>query len=122
MRKAPTESTTYQYNRKGQVIESIKYDKEGNFVEKRLFKYNTQGLVVRIRTYNKDNRLIKTSDKTYNPQGDCIRWEVHNKTTKVKIVETFQYTYDTHNNWVSAVYFVNGSPTQIIERTLDYYE
>jgi hypothetical protein len=122
MSNAPTESTTYQYNRKGQVIESIKYEKEGNFVEKRLFKYNTQGLVVRIRTYNKDNRLIKTSDKTYNPQGDCIRWEVHNKTTKVKIVETYQYSYDTHNNWVSAVYFVNGSPTQIIERTLDYYE
>ena len=72
--------------------------------------------------FNKDNRLIKTSDKTYNPEGDCIRWEVHNKTTKVKIVETYQYTYDAHNNWVSALYFVNGSPTQIIERTLDYYE
>jgi len=40
----------------------------------------------------------------------------------VKIVETYQYTYDAHNNWVSALYFVNGSPTQIIERTLDYYE
>jgi len=32
MSNAPTESTTYQYNRKGQVIESIKYDKEEEIV------------------------------------------------------------------------------------------
>lgn len=118
----PTESTIYRYNRKGQVVESIKYDEEGNFVEERLSGYNAQGLVVRIHTYNKGNWLIKAGGKTYNLQGDYTRWKVHNEITRMKIVETFQYTYDIHNSWVSTVYFVNGSPAQIIERTPGYHE
>ena len=76
--------------RKGQVIESIKSDKEVNSVEKRLFKYILQRSVVRIRTYNQDNRLIKTSGKAYNPRGGCLRRSVQNKPTKVRAVHSFQ--------------------------------
>ena len=86
-------------------------------------KYNKQHLVAQTRNYNSKNDLLSTVKRKYNENNDCISLEAHIKIPKKeKNIVTYSYVYDAQGNWTSKTTYINGTPLQIIERTLEYYE
>ena len=67
--------------------------------------------------------MLQDEKKKYKKNNDCISLEAHIKTPKKeKNIVTYSYVYDANGNWTSKTTYINGTPLQIIERTLEYYE
>ena len=115
-------TTSFKYNQQSLPVERIDFDKKGELNQKTFFKYNSKGQLTQLRQYNNLNKLVKIAKKSYNNQGDCIVSELHYKENKKKEIESYEYSYDQHHNWISMTIFLDGKPTQIIERTFEYYE
>lgn len=116
-------SIVYAYDKKGDAIEKKYLANDGSLLQAEKNKYNKQHLVVQTRNYNSKNDLLSTVKRKYNENNDCISLEAHIKIPKKeKNIVTYSYVYDAHGNWTSKTTYINGTPLQIIERTLEYYE
>lgn len=116
-------SIVYAYDKKGDAIEKKYLANDGSLLQAEKNKYNKQHLVVQTRNYNSKNDLLSTVKRKYNENNDCISLDAHIKIPKKeKNIVTYSYVYDAHGNWTSKTTYINGTPLQIIERTLEYYE
>jgi len=140
---------TYKYDNKENRVERTGYLSD-DFVERWIMKYNDSGQLVKeymvnevpdtiptymVKTYEYDNdgrliSLISTDPDTqvnainrfeYNNKNDLIEhYSKNNFQRGTKEIITYKYTYDSSNNWTQRIEFINGNPTKISERKIEY--
>lgn len=141
-------SLTKKYNNDNLPVEEISYDRHGDIKCVKIFKYNE---VIKIRSITENNFIdhkngmrrdeitvffenkfiekkviytlfpkvsLKEHYYKYDDYGNMIE-ETHNFN---KDVYSWQYTYDSHNNWIKKIYYNNTVPKHITERIIEYYE
>ena len=114
----------YKYDRYGNQVEAISYD-EDQIHWKGVSKFEN-GNLIEAKFYWYDE---------YDDLGNKINWDASKYTLDIstysydkhdnKISEnfdTFDYNYDTSNNWISVISYFNKKPTFIIEREIVYYD
>ena len=68
------------------------------------------------------------TQKTYGKTGESelVFFEYDDQKNPIKRMSgdnvTYEYEYDKNRNWISKILYFNGFPTQIYERTIEYYE
>lgn len=122
--------TKYEYDEKGNVIKThlLIKNAEWEFSFDYLYQYNKKGQVIEEVSYNKDQKMISKTIKKYNKQGDYIKKielfpdENSPKEGKsFKEARTYQYTYDKNGNWIKKIEYQGKEPIQIYEREIKYY-
>ena len=139
----------YKYDNKGNRVERTGYLSD-DFVERWIMRYNDNGQLVTeymvdevpdtiptymVKTFEYDNEgrlmsLISTDPDTqvnaidrfeYNDKNDLIKhYSKNNFQRGTKETITYKYTYDRNNNWTQRIEFMNGNPTKISERKIEY--
>ncbi len=140
---------TFTYNKKGNLIESkryndeitingiysYKYDDRENLIEeswrsgydgeviyKYTFEYDKKNLNTELRSYDKKDNIIYTHNYTYDEQGNLIHTHIYNNETYQNSEKHYQYTYDKRKNWTKQISFEDGKAQTIFEREYTYYE
>jgi hypothetical protein len=118
-------TTTHKYDKKGRLIETIDWwtYKKSKAMWKYVLEYNEGGKISKETLYKDDRGRIREWENTlydYNENGDKIKEVV--KSTKFDPSHyTFSYEYDKVGNWTSRTKFFQGEPSEIVERTITYY-
>jgi len=87
------------------------YDTLKNVTSQTIFSWNIEKIKKSKRTRNNGwNYEVVTDDKKKG-----------NRTLKVTLY-TYEYVYDTHNNWIKKSFYENGILIRIIERKITYFE
>lgn len=134
-----------EYNISGQELKRTCFDNEGKSFSKVIRIYNTKGNQTEYQFYTHDTLERKTKNK-FDTNGNEIEsctykkdGELENKYSwddKGNLVE-FDYTeangsvarysyhyenFDKEGNWLRSITFLNGKPTLIERRTIEYYQ
>ncbi len=87
------------FNEKGNKLEENSFNLDGSLFSKYTYKYDDKGNQIEENSFNSDGNL----DDKY----------------------TYKYTYDQQGNWIQRIAYKvkNGveKPSQIVERTIEYY-
>ena len=71
------------------------------------------------------DRFGKKLQITFNDKGNKLEENSFNSDGSLSSKLTYKYTYDQQGNWIQKISYVveNGieKPTQIVERTIEYY-
>ncbi|HJY12203.1 MAG TPA: hypothetical protein VJ304_05405 [Flavobacterium sp.] len=84
------------YDETGNVIEYNNYMSDGSINYKVLYKYDDNGNEIESISYNSKGRLIE-------------KW-------------SYEYEFDRNKNWIRKILFINGVPTEITEREIEYFK
>lgn len=114
---------------------SSKFDNEGNIIEYRDNSYSGNGFSSTISyIYDNQDNMVKENSATtltddgrtldmisnynYNKYGDKIEhWFDDSTESKT----TYEYEYDSQNNWIKRIEFDKRFPKFILERKIEYY-
>ena len=137
---------TYFYNTKGQLSathklipsinytmkENYKYNTDGNLIEvakkvrigstKETYVYNQQKQLIKKSEYNALGELFSTIEYTYNENADKTALKKYDADGNLTYYESYQYTYDTHDNWTERISFKRDKKVSIETRELVYYQ
>ena len=117
-------SSHFKYNAKGYKIENI-YLESPSHNSKTTYTYNETGVLIEENFIRLDTNItantIYSYYKKYDNRGNEI-FEMH-KTRKNDYKEkTYKYEFDSNNNWVEKIIFIDEIPDIIIDRKFEYYE
>ena len=90
-----TSKSTCAYDAKGNIIEEIDFNQQGNLQTRYTYVYDQYGNATEVKNY-KDNGILQTT-------------------------MVFTYEYDKHKNWIRKIEYENGVKSSIYERTIVYY-
>lgn len=135
--KENNEITVNRYENDGELYSSSnsRYDNKGNIVEYRdntysengssnltFYLYDNQGNLIEenwASTLTDDGRTLNIiSNYNYNKYGDKIEYWFDDSTESKT---TYEYEYDSHNNWIKRIEFDRRFPKFILERKIEYY-
>lgn len=116
-------------------IDVEKFDKNGNLIEVRsennstnystrtTFKYNDAGKKTEIKSfYHVGGGLGSITKMNYNEYGHIIEETCdYPSSPKYFSRQTFKYTYDSNQNWISKIKYENEIPKLIYERKIKYF-
>jgi len=100
------ETIVFFASRKEQDITRYKYDNHNNKIEE-VFTKNNLMISKAVSRFDKNNNVIETL--TYGIRGNVQKQRKH------------QYLYDDANQWVRQIILVNGQPTSVALRRIEYY-
>lgn len=123
--------TSKYYNFKGELLqkeiqtlskhnfplETKIFGKEGDIVSWRKEKYNVDGLREKLIGYEDDGSVSFEVDFTYDKYGNLL-----SQTGEDVLPLTIEYTYDEQGNWIKSVTREDGVPTEMLIRTITYYD
>lgn len=140
---------SYTYNKQGQLAESYMYDSTGHLMVLEQLSYDKNGYIAERKetTYRADDTLRDCNQYKRDSHGNTIEWiicdsdckpitkivrEYNTKHDVVKFIQvdgegkvqatyTYQFVYDQHGNWVQQYVYLEGEPTFILERTIEYF-
>lgn len=111
-----------------------KYDEKGNCIEEKT-KYSYSEMIFLTRKkFDRKNRLIKElfSILNYSKESDWIKEYIYNNKDELKrlIIERnntktrvdFTYKYDSFNNWIEQIKYINNKKLFVWRREIDYYD
>ena len=116
----------YSYpERRGEDLKSeinrYYYGGDGELVDKTNFLYHNNGKL--LREYHSNDDHTNSSHLIYyyyDNKGNIIK---EDSTTITGISErTFEYKYDSKNNWIMCIEYLNDKPLKIIKRDIEYYD
>ena len=89
-----------------------KYDQDNNLTDNQFYEYSKDGKLTSesVLKYKYDLKRNKTEETSYNSKGE------------VEIRRSYCYKYDNQKNWIERTEFINGKPTKIAERKIDYLQ
>ncbi len=90
IKKQLKESETY-YDQKGNILEDIKYNKEGKISSHFKYQYDNDGNKIHEEEYDPSGRLIEYSDYRYE-KGLRVEKLVYDANKKLKLKKVYQYT------------------------------
>ncbi|SDR91457.1 hypothetical protein [Gramella sp. MAR_2010_147] len=133
---------TYNYNKKGKLIDQITFDSEGKRTSKLRFTY-LSNRIIKIVEYGSSDESLKTTTefeyddnfnllmtKEFDNNGDLnVLSEFNDNGTlqkqnnfKLKRNLTFEYEFDSENNWIKKTILEKEEPVYLIDRQIDYLE
>jgi YD repeat-containing protein len=94
--------TIYEYDSAGRLLETVRYDLEGNQLSRQSSRYNERGDLLEAASYNPDGSLLTNT--------------------------RYRYLYDEKGNWTQRIATATNNakesydvPTEILLRTIGYY-
>ncbi len=116
----------YNYDIKGKLNEMSSYDIDGSLYRKYSFKYDIKGNNIELYSYSKSERLVRSKNLTYYENGNIKTTHLKSYSVNNNILNetrnTYDYTYDNKENWITSINYRNGIPEYIIERKIEYFE
>ena len=116
---------TYKYDDKGNQIEANSFNSDGSLFSKYTYKYDDKGNQIEKNYFNSDGRLFYKYTYKYDDKGNKIESNLLNSDVNLDDKYTYKYTYDQQGNWIQRIAYKvkNGveKPSQIVERTIEYY-
>ena len=118
-------STHCIYARGGNLVQSIEYtyDADSNVVIKRtVSQYDNRERLKSVSQYSADELLLWEESRRYDRRGNLTKrtQTFYNDNEKTVTVEKRSYTYDSHGNWITCRYSLNGREMYSIERQITY--
>jgi outer membrane lipoprotein-sorting protein len=122
----------YIYDNQGKISEERKFDAKGVQFFKTIFKYDAKGQVSETIYYNKNN-ISANNYLTYDGKGNLTELEFiptkFNMTNETVIQRFIDYQFDAQGNWTKRTLAVtsnqDGKPTEnqtIYYRKIEYYK
>ena len=116
---------TYKYDDKGNQIEENGFNSDGRLSFKSTYKYDDKGNKIEQNSFNPDGSLGSKYTYKYDDKGNKIEENSFNPDGSLYYKATYKYTYDQQGNWTQQITYKvkNGveKPSQIVERTIEYY-
>ena len=116
---------TYKYDDKGNKLEENFFNSDGSLSSKYTYKYDDKGNQIEGNSFNSDGRLSFKYTYKYDDKGNQIEENSFNSDGNLDDKYTYKYTYDQQGNWIQRIAYKvkNGveKPSQIVERTIEYY-
>ncbi len=107
-------ATKYIYDNNRNIIESVFYDANGRVEGGRRLNYDIEGNLISIQ---ENGHLLKQYH--YNFKGQVDRAVVFDPNNN-KHEYTYNYQYDSKNNWIRQEIYKDGSIDEYIERMIVY--
>lgn len=131
--KTKGDTISFRYTRSGNrdvVKGHSKRFSNGRIIREKITSLNSLGMNVDNKYYYTKNKLDSSrlkmkirgrtvSDRSYYNKYDDLTKKI---TSRNKKVETYQYKYDSHNNWIEKTVFRDGKALRVFKRTIKYYE
>lgn len=132
----------------GRLTDKIWYSSDSIVMQTKKFTYNVWGTITTEETYQGADKTLKDivskhTDKNgnimmveykkadnnslgkiimwYSSAGILIEKHFYNKNTIYKKI-SFKYKFDTANNWITRIKYVDNVPVLLTERTIVYYK
>ena len=116
---------TYKYDDKGNQIEENGFNSDGRLSFKSTYKSDDKGNKIEQNSFNPDGSLGSKYTYKYDDKGNKIEENSFNPDGSLYYKATYKYTYDQQGNWTQQITYKvkNGveKPSQIVERTIEYY-
>jgi hypothetical protein len=110
--------TIFKYDKKGNIIEENIYTSDGKLYSKNQNIFNNEGYKIEKITSNDSGQ--KNDYFKYDDFGNIIE-EYSNKPGILVNKYIYKYKYDSKNNWVERVSYINGElPVDFTERNIEY--
>jgi hypothetical protein len=131
---------TFEYNEIGQLIEQTEFDSKGKRTSHIEFKYLNNKLIEKIE-YGSSNENIQNKTKfDYDENKNLVIKKILDKNGDLMILSefdqgilakehnyglkrdlSFDYKFDSQNNWIQKVISEKDKPVYLIEREIKYY-
>jgi len=118
-------STSYIYDAKGKLIQTIEYDYGIEGVTKRsVTYYDKNGRETKICTYDPDDYINCEIKFSYDSKGKVTQkaFKFFNDGETTTHVEKYVLKYDKQGNWISRQSFVNGELYYTETREFEYWD
>lgn len=110
-----------KYNSEGNRTEEAGYDKDGNLTNRWTLKY-TNGKLIEIKRFDEANVYQNHLSYEYHSDKNTIETKFYKSDKKNAEFKAKRLSkYDSKGNWIEAIYFKNGEPEYLVERTFKYY-
>ena len=110
--------TIFKYDKKGNIIEENIYTSDGKLYSKNQNIFNNEGYKIEKITSNDSGQ--KNEYFKYDDFGNIIE-EYSNKSGILVNKYIYKYKYDSKNNWIERVSYINGElPVDFTERNIEY--
>lgn len=101
------------------------YNGSEELTEKTIRQLNSKNKITyqkEISCYsNEESDDFKEVRIKYNRNGDIIEYIKYDSDDGISRKRLYKYTYDTHNNWIERITYINGYPKFIAKREYRYY-
>jgi len=110
----------YSYNSEDRITEMIHYS--DSLARRIIYIYSEYGELIEEHQFDYYGRPATILKYTHNGQGHLTEMQLtFRDTTTPQLIFTYEYLYDSHNNWTQRIIYKNGEPVFIVERELTYY-
>jgi len=112
----------YFYNKNNKkIVEQFNIENDSTFDETK-YKYHKNGKLKESTTVIGDDEFILVEKNQYNENGDLTEKIVKTSDGETNDVWSYDFKYDSENNWIEKIEFKNDKPLRILKRTIDYYK
>ncbi|NBG67158.1 hypothetical protein [Acidiluteibacter ferrifornacis] len=112
----------YLYNNNNQlIVEKFNVENDSTFDEIKN-KYHKNGKLKESIIVMGENEFAITERNLYNENGDLTQRTVKTNDGKTNDVWSYDFKYDSENNWIEKIEFKNNKPLRIVKRTIEYYK
>lgn len=116
--------TLTMYDANGYVMQRQRIntrDAKENEKECSMFEYDANGNQLRYIYCDGDCKPQGSIVKSYDGQNRIVEYLEVSSTGEVEATYTYKYKVDRYGNWTHKYVFLEGQPTYIIEREIEYY-
>jgi hypothetical protein len=114
-------TSTYKYDVRGNQTEYIYYNSAGKRTNFRKYQYSSKNRLIKSLNYNRNGTLSSFYTVSYNTKGDIITKKFFDSSDVLYRTESYTYKYDTKGNWTRRIKSIDGKPSEIHSRTIEYY-
>lgn len=111
----------YEYDSRNNLIQDFR-NKNGAFHHKTIYKYDINNNKIEEVTFNEDREITAKTISIYDDFNNLVKEINYDENDVVVNSRSFEYEYDSMNNWIKMVSFKNGIAETIEEREITYYE
>ena len=115
---------TFSYDSKSRMVGQNSFSPTGEKDHRVVFKYNGD-LLKEVKSFNEDGLWFVYS---FDDKGLLIEEKSYNPDKTVSYYNTYEYVFDSHNNWIEKTMFMNSGeyiqnkPVSITIREIEYYD
>jgi len=116
--------TLSDYDQNGYLIQRQRIENRGegdNSSECSRYEYDAQGNQLRYIRCDGDCKPLSAIVKSYDDHNRIVEYLEVDVFGAIEATYTYRYKVDQFGNWTHMYVYLNGKPTYIIERVMEYY-